>query len=171
MADYFTPTVIQPSIPAADISPLERLVLEAIFQSEADGDRIYFFSETAPELFLEIPADNLDVALAQSAGIPSRLAGDLGERSRTLDPQAAYLELDLSVTGWEFIFQDIVRRSRTLKYVTAVSALTCSRMRPDAFGGMATLITSSRINAKSTADLLDDWIGGIEDSPPSGTSA
>ena len=39
MADYFTPTVIQPAIPVADITPLERLLLSHIFNAELDGDR------------------------------------------------------------------------------------------------------------------------------------
>ncbi len=38
--------------------------------------------------------------------------------------------------------QDIVKRSPTLAYVTAVSSFTCSRMRPDGFGGAAVVITS-----------------------------
>jgi hypothetical protein len=37
MADYFSPTVIQPSIPIADITPLERLLLSQIFSAEPDG--------------------------------------------------------------------------------------------------------------------------------------
>jgi hypothetical protein len=53
---------------------------------------------------------------------------------------------------WESIFQDIVRRSARLRYVTAISAFTCSKMRPDGFGGMAVLITPSAVVGKSTSD-------------------
>jgi hypothetical protein len=56
------------------------------------------------------------------------------------------------------MFQDIVRRSNTLRYVTAVSALTCSKMRPDGFGGMAMLITASKIMGKSTSDIIEDFL-------------
>jgi hypothetical protein len=69
------------------------------------------------------------------------------------------IELDLSGSScWESIFQDIVRRSVTLRYVTAVSAFTCSRMRPDGFGGMAVLITPSAVIGKSTSDIIEDFL-------------
>jgi len=38
MADYFSPTVIRPTIPAADITALERLLLSHIFNAEPDGE-------------------------------------------------------------------------------------------------------------------------------------
>ena len=68
------------------------------------------------------------------------------------------IELDFSDMSWESIFQNIVRRSATLRYVTAVSAFTCSRMRPDGFGGMAVLITPSAIMGKSTSDIIEDFL-------------
>ena len=46
---------------------------------------------------------------------------------------------------------DIIRRSATLRYVTAVSAFTCSTMRPDGFGGRAAVITADTVMDKSTA--------------------
>jgi hypothetical protein len=51
-----------------------------------------------------------------------------------------------------------VRRSHTLRYVTAVSAFTCSRMRPDGFGGMAVLITPTAVMGKSTNDIVEDFL-------------
>jgi galactokinase len=51
-----------------------------------------------------------------------------------------------------------VRRSATLRYVTAVSAFTCSRMRPDGFGGMAVLITADAVIGKSTNDIIGDFL-------------
>ena len=38
MADYYTPTVIQQSIPDADMTPLELLLLSHIFDAERDSD-------------------------------------------------------------------------------------------------------------------------------------
>ena len=54
--------------------------------------------------------------------------------------------------------QDIVCRSPTLDHVTAVSAFTCSRMRPDGFGGMAVVITADFVRGKSTNDILEDFL-------------
>jgi galactokinase len=51
-----------------------------------------------------------------------------------------------------------VRRSPTLRYVTAVSAFTCSKMRPDGFGGMAILITASEVMSKLTNDIIQDFL-------------
>jgi hypothetical protein len=68
------------------------------------------------------------------------------------------IELDFSDRSWESIFQDIVRRSASLRYVTAVSAFTCSRMRPDGFGGMAVLITATAVLGKSTSDIIEDFM-------------
>jgi hypothetical protein len=38
MADYYTPTVIQQTIPEADMTPLERMLLSNVFDAERDGD-------------------------------------------------------------------------------------------------------------------------------------
>ena len=45
MADYFEQTVVQQTIPTADMTPLERLLLSRIFECEPDGDGWYFFAE------------------------------------------------------------------------------------------------------------------------------
>ena len=77
---------------------------------------------------------------------------------RGLPPEEAEIDLDLSGTSWELIFQDIVRRSPTLRYVTAITSFDCSKMRPDGFGGMAVLITADRIIGKSTHDLIAEFL-------------
>jgi hypothetical protein len=51
-----------------------------------------------------------------------------------------------------------VRHSAGLRYVTAVSAFTCSKMRPNGFGGMAVLITADTVIAKSTNDIIEDFL-------------
>jgi hypothetical protein len=81
---------------------------------------------------------------------------------------AADIVLDLSGTSWEFFFQDVVKRSKTLTYITLVTAFTCSRLRPDGFGGMAVLITPKAIVGKSTNDILEDFISeaGLDDAGP-----
>jgi len=51
-----------------------------------------------------------------------------------------------------------VRRSPTLRYVTAVTSFTCSKMRPDGWGGMAILITPSAVMGKSSGDIIEDFL-------------
>ena len=66
------------------------------------------------------------------------------------------LGLHLSVDGYAFILQDIVRRSESLSHVSVTAAFTCSRMCPGGFGGMAMLVTKEIIS-KSTNGLLEKW--------------
>ncbi len=66
------------------------------------------------------------------------------------------------MTSWEPIFQDIVRRSSTLTQITAMTAFTCSKMRPDGFGGMAILITVDVILGKTTDDILCELMDQAE---------
>jgi hypothetical protein len=162
MADYFSPTVVQPTIPIADMTPLERLLLMQIFESELDGDGLYFFAEIMPAEQIELPIESLRTALAASDGVASETATFVLDHIKNIGEDDSDVEFDLSVTSWEFIFQDIVKRSATLDYVTVVSAFTCSKMRPGAFGGMAILITADVITGKSTADILTDFLDYAE---------
>jgi hypothetical protein len=160
MADYFTPTVIQPAIPAGDITPLERLLLSHIFVAEPDGESLYFYADERPADMIWIDRAPIEAALAQSkTAVDSTAVGVVTEQLARVPADNVEIELDLSGSScWESIFQDIVRRSVTLRYVTAVSAFTCSRMRPDGFGGMAVLITPSAVIGKSTSDIIEDFL-------------
>lgn len=149
MADYFTPTVIQQTIPLADITPLERLLLSHIFNAELDGEGLYFSADEGLADMIWLDRAPLEAALAQSsiAGDSTALTVVTALLAR-LPADNVEIELDFSAMSWEPIFQDILRRSKSLRYVTAVSAFTCSRMRPDGFGGMAVLITPSAVTGK-----------------------
>ena len=165
MADYYMPTVIQQTIPAADMTPLERLLLTRILHAEPDGDGLYFYADEGPSDLAVIERGELEEALAASreAG-DSRAASFVAEQLAQLGEDETEIELDLSGTSWEFFIQDIVRRSPRLRYVSVVSSFTCSRMRPDGFGGMAVLITAERILAKSPDDLIAEFLkeAGLE---------
>lgn len=162
MADYHTPTVIQQTIPDTDMTPLERLLLSHIFESERDGEGLYFYSESGPADMITVECAALETALAASElnvdntvnNFVRKLLADLKDEKL----QNGYLDIDLSIASWEFILQDIVRRSSTLKYVSAVSSFTCTRMRPDGFGGAVVVISADSIFGKSTNDLLEEFI-------------
>jgi hypothetical protein len=162
MADYFSPTVVQPTILNADMTPLERLLLMQIFESESDGDGLYFFAEIMPAEQIELPIEALRTALAASDGVASETATFVLDHIKNIGEGDSDVEFDLSITSWEFIFQDIVKRSATVDHVTVVSAFTCSKMRPDGFGGMAILITADAIRGKSTEDILGEFLGQAE---------
>ncbi len=162
MADYFTPTVVQPTIPIADMTPLERLLLTRIFEAEPDGDGLYIFAEEGPTDMITVNRGELDAALAGSQAADSTANTYVAERLPQISADETTIDLDLSGTSWEFLFQDIVRRSPTLDNVTVISAFTCSKMRPDGFGGMVVLITADAIKGKSTNDLLEDFLAEAE---------
>ncbi len=172
MADYHSPTVVQPTIPDRDMTPLERLLLSRILDCEPDGDGLYFYSETGPNDGIELPLDELRTALSASDGVPSTAYDYVIARLAPGGADDTHIEIDLSGTSWEFILQDIVRRSRTLDHITVVSAFTCTKMRPDGFGGMAVLITADAIKGKSTHDILEDFLAeeSVCSAPPNAGS-
>jgi hypothetical protein len=161
MADYFSSTVIQQPIPVADMTPLERLVLSLIFDAEPDGETLYFHTAVGPSDAIGFSIDELRTAFEASAATASTTTY-VAERLAAVAADDTEIEIDFSGTSWEFIFQDIVRRSSTLRYVTAITSFTCSKMRPDGFGGMAVLITADAILGKSTNDILEDFLAERE---------
>lgn len=158
MADYYEQTVVQQSIPLADMTPIERLILSHVFQSEDESDAIYFFAEQSPETWIDLSRGELTEALAATGETKGVAFACATEQLAAAGPDATDIEIDLSGSSWEFIFQDIVKRSKTLRYVTVTTAFTCSRMRCDGFGGGATLITADAVVGKSTNDLLEEFL-------------
>ena len=163
MANYYMPTVVQQSIPTGDMTPLERLVLSLVFDAEPDGEALYFFSELGPSDMIGLPVALLRNAWAASAGIDSALAVYVAGGLAAVPDGDTEIDLGLLGMSWEIILQDIVRRSRSLGYVTVVSAFTCSRMRVDGFGGMAVHITPEVIRGKSTNDILEEFLASPVD--------
>jgi hypothetical protein len=159
MPDYFMPTVIQPVIPGADITPLERLLLSHIFNVERQDEGLYFYADERPATMIWLDRAPLEAALAQSkAHADSAAAAFIIEQLTRVPADDVEIELNVGTLCWEAIFQDIVRRSPALRYVTAVSAFTCSTMRPDGFGGMAVLITADAVMGKSTGDIIEHFL-------------
>jgi len=144
------------------MTALERLVLNGIFDAEPDGDGFYFFAAIGPNDSLDLPAHELRTAFAESADIPSQLRDHLADQIGQISDEDDYVEIDLSEMSWEFIFQDIIKRSPTLDQVSAVTSFTCSKMRADGFGGMAVLITADAIRGKSTEDILCELLDEAE---------
>jgi hypothetical protein len=165
MADYYSPTVVQPTIPDADMTPLELLLLSNIFEAESDGDGWYFSADECPADMIWLNRTELEAALAESRNVESEANTYIEKCLADAPDGEAEIELDLSITSWEFLFQSIVRRSATLTYTTAVASFTCSKMRPDGFGGMAVLITADAIMGKSTEDILHDFLDEVEYGP------
>ena len=158
MADYFTPTVVQQTIPFYDMTPLDRLLLTNIFSFDEENEGLYFYAEDTAETSLTINRADLEAAIAASRQYQGWILPKIEEQLAKAAPDQFEINLDLSPydASFEFIFQDIVRRSVTLAYVSIVSSFTCSKMRSDAWGGMAVVITANKIIGKSTNDIIEE---------------
>jgi hypothetical protein len=161
MADYFTSTVVQQDIPERLITPLERLLLGAMLDSDEPRDgTIYYFADNGgarSDITINRRAleDALSISQARSRSRPP-VAGMLAKAN----PESEDIDLDFSAPPFQedayiVILQDIVRRSKgELPHVTIAAAYTCSKMRPDGFGGTAIAITPRRVLRCSTYDFL-----------------
>lgn len=155
MADYYTPTVIEPMIPLAAMLPIERLFLAQVFDEELDGDGAYYFNEESPVDLIFLSAGDVRDALNAATPESSRLAQKLIDEYADAILGEDDIELDLSGDLWPDVLQDIVRRSPDLDHFAVTMAFTCSKMRLDGFGGLAMLITADEIRSASTHTLFD----------------
>lgn len=156
MADYHSPTVVQPNIPVSDMTRIEQLLLTAMFESEQDGDALYLFASVYMDNMPVLEIDEVRAALAE--GGEGRAAAFIRDQLAKLGGDDAFLQLDAEIP-WETAFQDIVRRSATIEHVEVITSFTCSKMRPDGFGGAVTIITGDQVLSTSTeamaCELLD----------------
>lgn len=157
MADYYTPTVIEPMIPLVAMLPIERLFLAQVFSEEVEGETAYYFSDDGASDFITLDAEAVRAALDATPAETSRLTKKLLDEHGEAILGDEDVELDECCDLWADVLQDIVRRSPDLDHVTATMAFTCSKMRPDGFGGLAVLITASTIRSGSTNTLFDGF--------------
>jgi hypothetical protein len=156
MADYHSPTIVRPDIPRGAMTLLEHRLLIGMFSHEGEEDSVYFFAEDYVNDLLHLELSEVHQLLEVDPYPDSYAVTVIREELRKLDPVEGELALDMSVIGYEGIFQDIVRRCDALDDVEVVAAWTCTKMRPDGFGGMATLITADAVETMSTASFLDE---------------
>ena len=165
MANYHSPTVVQQTIPLADMTELEQLILSKIFESEMIDEGLYFAADEGPSSLIWIDRAALDAATNSPRAKDSAALKEVtGQRS---DSPAGdgddEIEIDASGGWWDALFQDIIRRSETLDHITVMTSFTCDKMRPDGFGGMATLITAQSIRGQSTYELMAEFIAEAVD--------
>lgn len=154
MADYYTPTVVEPFIPLSALLPIERLFLARVFDEEIADETAYYYSEDGANDLIFLDARDVRAALGAASPETSRLAQKLLEEQPDAIPGEDDIELDMCGDLWADVLQDIVRRSPDLDHLTVTMAFTCSKMRPDGFGGLAMLITAETIRSESTNTLF-----------------
>ncbi len=162
MADYYSPATVQPIIPIGDMTALELLLLTLVFNAERDGDALYFFTEYGPSDIVTLSRAQLVEAWEVSQwAIGSTANVYIAEKLANAplpDPSEPDDDVDIDMTGtsWELLFQDIAKRSATVDEIVVTTSFTCSKMRLDGFGGSVVLITANAISGKSTTDILED---------------
>jgi hypothetical protein len=161
MADYHSPTTVQPDIPIATMTALERRLLCELFEFEHDDSTYYFFASENVADTAWIDMAELRALLDDDDDRPSAIAQVVRAELASADPADQEFELDFSLIGYDRIFQDIVRRSPDLDHVQIVAAWTCTRMRPDGFGGMATVITADAVESMSTTSFIEEVLARL----------
>lgn len=113
LADYYSPTVIQQTIPEVDMTPLERLILTHVFDADAEDGGLYFYSEQGPSDVVSVSRADLVEALAASRNQQSVANVLVAEQVDGASPgdDGNEIELDLRATSWEFLLQNVVQRS------------------------------------------------------------
>ena len=164
MADYHSPTIVDPVIPLADINELERLLLGKIFEYDEGGDNLYFHHWAGPESVIYVNRREFEAAATKIPYEEDSPLAELIAQAKNAEQISEDIELDMSETSFEFLFQNIIRRSSTLKYILVITSFTCTKMRPDGFGGMATVVTDDTISCKTTHDIIAELLedAGIE---------
>jgi hypothetical protein len=165
MADYRSPTVVQQMIPVSDMTSLEHLLLTNIFDAEPHDDRLYLSTYESPASLIWVSRAELEAALAAPENAIYKKVADFTEELQKAPAAEATIMLDVSMMSWEEMLQNIIKRSSTLKYISAVTSYTCSKMRVDGWGGYVVLITADMIRGKGTDDILGEMLddAGIED--------
>jgi hypothetical protein len=158
MANYHSPTVVQQVIAKGDMTELELLILSQVFDADIEGDAVYLCTSESPCDTIWIPADQLRAALDDPRAKGSTALAELLDRHGDTLLGDEEVEIDTSCGWWESVLQDIVRRSDTLDHICVMTSFTCDKMRPDGFGGIATLITADKIRGKSTEEIMAEWI-------------
>jgi len=150
MADYFTQTVVTPNLPGVALTATDRLLLDMLFQSEAaNGGCRYYFAADGIEFEGETATEAVRAAISDSPPCLSRLVLE-----KAIEGNDATVPIDIA-GQWEAILQDILRRATDLDHLIVITAYSCSKMRPDGFGGAATVITRDAIDSLSTFEFID----------------
>lgn len=155
MADYYTPTVVDPVIPVSAILPVEAMFLGQVFSEDVENGIAYYYSEYGANDLIFLDPKEVREALEATDHASSRLAAKLLNEHADAILGDEEIEFDMAGDLWPDVLQDIVRRAPDLQELTVTMAFTCSKMRPDGFGGLAMLITAQSIRSESTHTLFD----------------
>lgn len=163
MAYLQTKITTYPTLPIADISPLEKLILSRVLDcAEIDGG-LELYTDTGPMNPVVVSQRELMEAIDTSdQANESLLKRFMRERVLSIlpaenpDPESVVF-IDLSEFPWQFVVQDIITRSPTLRELVVIQWISDPSQRPDTFGAGVSLITENGIFHATSEDLLADF--------------
>jgi len=185
MADYYSQSVVQPSLPGWMVDKADRLALEGLgYTFEEDGYNWYLFaaegensaaSGTNPNDWLAVADECYPDGVERPAWMVKLVVHVRGVRAKNpslLNMVAADWDLDwtaIPLSGSD-IFQGLLRKpvntgELAVKEITVEGSFTCSRMMPDGFGGWVERITAKGIRYDSTKEILERWDNEAEEGP------
>lgn len=187
MADYYSQCIVQPSLPTWLVDAADRLALEGLgYTFEKDDEGWYLFAaegenstawginpndwiEVIDEVYpqgVERPAwlwrlvDHLSSAIERDPSLRTMVAADWGLDWTAVPLSAAEI--------FQALLQKPVNGSDPawdVGEITIEGSFTCSKMRPDGFGGWVEHITASGIRYDSTKEILERWSNENEQGP------
>src|SRR3546814_4276506 len=107
MADYYTPTVVEPFIPLSAMLPIERLFLAQVFDEEIADETAYYSSEDGANDLILLHAAEVRAALDGAKPDTSRLAQEMLDEQPDAITCADDIELEMCGVVWEGVLQDI----------------------------------------------------------------
>ena len=166
MAEYHSPCVVTPNIPLSCLNAVEKFILTTVLQHERVEveQALYLFSEEGIDEEIKVSRAKCEAALSQTEPGTNHLAmhfaAEISAPSQREDPEP--LVCFINALDPLHVLQGIVRRySERLPYVVVQQALTCTRMRPDGFGGAATFIAPDRIEHICTTSWARERIEAL----------
>ena len=162
MTDCLSPTIVQQIIPLDDMTPLEIWLLSLIFDAVRTDDGLHFSAHRRPRAWVIIDKADLREALAASAGFAGTAQQFAAQALQDYDGISDPVEIDVRAGWWDRIFQEIVKRSATLDYISVVMVFTSAKMLRDGLGGLTILITASKIRCKLLDEVLMDLMADAE---------
>lgn len=152
-----------PALPIADITPLEKLILSRVLDcAEIDGG-LELYTDTGPMNPIVVSQRELMEAIDTSdQANESLLTRFVRERVLSIlpvedpDPESIVF-IDLGEFPWQFVVQDIVTRSPTLRELVVIQWISDPSERPDTFGASVLLITENGIFHATSEDLLANF--------------
>ena len=160
MADNFSQATVQPSVPAALISPMELELLTAfgfdwVCEDLAAGGSAYYLYVPESLGFAELTLPAAELA-AEGSGLGAYLRGHLRNLPETGDLELVDLSTDMAFDLLQrLLHKDANRSPDALEELVVMGAFTCSRMRAGEFGGWVVRITRDNIQASDTYTVLE----------------